>query len=107
MSIEQDTRLFRWDSGRVIRKLFLVVKLESALVIVIREDDGVNGLVKVCRCWSMDGQWPQHPIRVLKTIVAMVPCCTILRCIEYIAEGVSWGNGALSYPRHTVHEAIA
>lgn len=107
MSIKQNTRLLRWNSGRIIRKLLLIVQLEGALVVVVREDDGVDGFVEVCRCRSVDGQWTQHAIRILKTVVTMVPCCAILGCIENIVEGVSRCDGTLGYPRHTIHETIA
>ena len=48
MSIKKYSRLLRWDSSRIIRKLLLVVQLEGALVVVVREDDGIDGFVKIC-----------------------------------------------------------
>lgn len=79
-------------------KLLHMVVLEGTPLVVVIQYKRVQWFIVICRCWSVNGKRAEQAIRVLQTVVAVVPCRAILNGIEGVRVTVSGGDRTLRHP---------
>lgn len=84
--------------------LLHIVFLEGGPLVVVRHYKRVQWFIVLRGCWSVDGQRAEKAIRVLQTVVAVVPRCAILSGIEDVRVILSRGDGTLRNSRYPVNK---
>lgn len=96
-----DIRLHERRAPTSLKKLAPVMK--GAFVAPIADQKWLHRLIVICATRAMDRERARKAIRILKTIVAMVPGCPVLSSFERVREIISWGYGTLCDSVDTVH----
>ena len=77
--------------------------MKCAIVTPISHEEWLDRLVIILAARAMNGQWTCKSVCVLKTVMAMVPGCSVLCSMELVCEIMPRGNWALGDTVHTIH----